>query len=538
MDVFTQWKNAQLQLEKAAQAFFDASIKLRAAVSQHFIVPNRDSAFEDLISKIQSQMTLNNSIETQLTASRAVINSTRNMSPVFVPISILPPELFSRIFTFAIASTYQPLGYYGRDPLLAISVVSTRWRQLATGTRSLWSHINLLTPSSTISSSDRIAAARLWLERSQGTPLHLYIDLSYPMVNQHYLSQLFCELRPHITYLSSLVFPGTVKETVGPFLKFLSDHGVSGSLKSLMIDSNRFGEDQARQSWPTTYLRGLVDLQLSNLPRSISPTFQELYTTLSGSPTLSTLRLRDMDIPPGQAPAISLPELRLLDITGLNRLSLFGLLNMLSLGGLELDFRFSLKGLTDRDTTDVILPFCRRSNIASLYLFNTNEGLDGRVISLLSHIPFVRVLVLDNDHDDFHVGNIIDTNSNEKSARCPKLQTLCIITRTGINEYAQTHLENLLDFYSLNAIVLEGVGLEPCDSELRYSDDEEAWIEQRNRGFLDRLTKKVHSIVVNENVLGGDDETVDLYIRKLIVESQRLEKPRNQIYRLRAKLGC
>ncbi|KAG8720490.1 hypothetical protein FRC09_009497, partial [Ceratobasidium sp. 395] len=73
MEAFTQWKNAQLHLEKAVQAFFDASISLRAAVSQHFVAPSRHSTFEDLIVKIQSQTALSDSIETQLAASRAVI---------------------------------------------------------------------------------------------------------------------------------------------------------------------------------------------------------------------------------------------------------------------------------------------------------------------------------------------------------------------------------------------------------------------------------------------------------------------------------
>ncbi|KAG8771276.1 hypothetical protein FRC12_003710, partial [Ceratobasidium sp. 428] len=179
MEVFAKWKDAQLHLEKAARAFLDASISLRLSLSQYSIVPSRHSSSEDLILKIQSQMALSDSIEVQLAASRAVINSTRNMSPAFVPINVLPPELFSRIFTFAIASSSRYIGFDGTSPLLAISSVCSKWRQIATGIRPFWSYISLIAPPLTAnSSSSTTEVTQLWLERSRGTPLHLSINLT------------------------------------------------------------------------------------------------------------------------------------------------------------------------------------------------------------------------------------------------------------------------------------------------------------------------------------------------------------------------
>ncbi|KAG8741221.1 hypothetical protein FRC12_015741, partial [Ceratobasidium sp. 428] len=179
MEVFAQWKDVQLHLEKATQAFLDASISLRLSLSQYSIVPSHHSSAEDLIFKIQSQMALSDSIEGQLAASRAVINSTRNMSPAFVPINLLPLELFSRIFTFAIASSSRYIGFDGPSPLLVISSVCSKWRQIAIGTRPFWSYINLIGPPLTVnSSSSTTEVTRLWLERSRGTPLHLSINLT------------------------------------------------------------------------------------------------------------------------------------------------------------------------------------------------------------------------------------------------------------------------------------------------------------------------------------------------------------------------
>ncbi|KAG8712206.1 hypothetical protein FRC09_020121 [Ceratobasidium sp. 395] len=270
-----------------------------------------------------------------------------------------------------------------------------------------------------------------------------------------------------------------------------------------MVFSYQCDEHQARQRWPTTYLRGLVDLQLSGLSSSMSPSIQELSTILSGSPTLVTLRLRGMAILPGQALAVALPKLQLLDLYTLDHTSLLVLLSALSPGIFELEFRFSLCRLTNRDVTEVVLPFCRRSNIVSLHLSDMNKGPDVRVGSILQCLPFMRVLFLDNEHDDFYAGNTMNTNSGKNTAWCPGLHTLClIINNDRLKEDAQEQVEKILEVYFLHTIVL--VGFDP----------------KRNANFFDSLTSQVQSVIVNNEMFDGEYEDWDLRFRKLVEASK------------------
>ncbi|KAG8769517.1 hypothetical protein FRC12_004902 [Ceratobasidium sp. 428] len=524
MEAFAHWKDAQLRLQKATQTFLDASISLRDAISQHFAVPSRHSSSEDLMFKIQSQIALSNSIENQLAISRAAINSTRNLSPAFVPINVLPPELFSRIFAFVVASKSRDIFCDGPDPLLAISAVCTRWRQIAIGNRSFWSHIDLITPSlSAGESSDTTEITQIWLERSQGTPLHLSVNFRCS-VDQRHTSQILCVLQPHLACLASLVFPSVDEETLELFLTFCSRHGVPGSLKSLVIHACPRMRYAPRQSWPTAYLRGLVELQLSYLLHVMSPNFLELSTILSGSPTLQTLRLRHLTILPGQALTVDLPELRLLDITGLDYVSLPGLLNGISPGGHDLDFRFSLRRLTNSDFVDFIIPFCRRSKIVSLYLSDMYmpESPDDRVVLLLSCMAFMRVLIVESNFGDFHSANLVEVNSREKTPRCPKLNILCWKSdsrHSSISEASQAHIQQVLDVYSLSSIVLEGFDLASYHRGSQHSDDE-ALSERTDDEFVNSLSRKVQSVLTDRGLLDGENEQVDVNIRKMIDDSR------------------
>ncbi|KAG8718230.1 hypothetical protein FRC09_012973 [Ceratobasidium sp. 395] len=252
----------------------------------------------------------------------------------------------------------------------------------------------------------------------------------------------------------------------------------------------------------------------------MSPSLQELSVILSGSPALVTLRLRRMTTPfPVQALAVPLPKLQLLDIIDLDHTSSLGLLNALSPGGLELDFRFSLGRLTNRDVTEVIVPFCRRSNIASLYLSDTNHGPDVRVNSLLQCLPSIRVLVLDNEHNDFHAASMSNVNSGKNTACCPGLHTLCLKSSSGLNEDAQEQVEEILDIYSLRKIVLEGFELASYDGDSQDSDELAQW-DERNADFLGNLNRKVQSVIVDKGLLDGEYEEVDPHIRKLINASK------------------
>ncbi|KAG9091966.1 hypothetical protein FRC07_011751, partial [Ceratobasidium sp. 392] len=435
------------------------------------------------------------SIEAKLLASRAVVNGTRNMSVAFVPINVLPPEMFGRIFSFAIASTFCYKRYGESDSLLAILAVCTRWRQIAIGTRSLWSHIDLVGPSRAVGDgSDRIETTQLWLERSRGAPLHIHIRLRDNVDHQH-LAQLLASLKPHLAYLSSLVLPNAERSTVDVFLYFCSRYGVPGSLKSLVVSSYQDYKSEPQLIWPTTYLRGLVDLQLWGLPKCMSPTLEELAAVFSGSQALRTLRIRKMAIlPRRQARVISLPQLQVLDIVDLEPSSLLGLLSMVSLAGNQLDFRFTLRGLSNHDVVNVLVPFCRQANVVSLCLVGGTGNLGVQVVSLLSSMPFMRVLVLDGDCSSLDaLDSFIDATRENKIARCPKLHTLYLKCSNNMQEDARDRVEQFVENHSLGAIVLEGCDLGSYDGDPQYSDDE-VLCEQKDAEFWECLPTKVKSV--------------------------------------------
>ncbi|KAG8747360.1 hypothetical protein FRC12_014108 [Ceratobasidium sp. 428] len=438
------------------------------------------------------------------------------------PINVLPSELFSRIFSFVTGPTLLHTKLSKPHPLLVLTAVCTQWRQIAIGTSSLWTHIQLpAPPPPTKDSSYRTEYIRLWLERAQGAPLHIYVLIRAARTpdNQHYLSQLLCTLQPHVAHLKSLVFPVTTNSIVYPFLALCSRYGVPGSLKSLAITSYREEENLVRQSWPTVYLQSLVSLQLSGLPEHMSLNFDELSAILSASPALQTLRLRNTGILPGHALAISLPDLQVLDVRDLDRDNLLELLHILFVGKLELNFRLSLGWLAESDVVDAIVPFCRRSNVVSLWFTGSFASLDHLVIALLSCLSSLRVLALYDGDGNFHAAdNMIDVKPGGKTPRCKKLHTLYLKSHTGISKAAESHINRLLEVYSLHTIVLERFAPAPFVSDPAYSEDK-SQREEHNAEFLNGLARKVQSVVADGRGLSGSDETVDLYIHKLITES-------------------
>ncbi|KAG8751750.1 hypothetical protein FRC12_012272 [Ceratobasidium sp. 428] len=511
MEAFTQWKTAQLHLENAAQLFLDTSVNLRAELSLHVISPKRNSPLEELIDKIQSQFTLNHLAETKLATIRAVVMSMRNISPTFVPINTLPPEIFSRIFLLTIASTHLYKKFKRPDPLLAISAVCTRWRQLAIGTRSLWSHIELPTLAARKNGvSDQIEATRLWLERSRGAPLYIHVELG-PRFDHRNISPLLASLQPYTAYIYSLTFINTAENIVNTFLES-SRNGASGSLKCLAIDDcpSPSYAPGTQQSQPTVYPQGLLHLQLWKTKLG----FEELTTVLSGSQLLQTLRLHSMVITQGKITAISLPRLQLLDVIDLESRGLFALLLALFPGRLELDFRLTLGQLSHQGLTNAVVQFCRRANVISLYLSESTSVPSAHVALLLSSVPLMRVLVLKDLSDYFPaLDSVTAAIHGRHVARCPKLRTLCLLGNEEMSRDAVVRVKRVVEAYTLGTIILDNCKLAwDIDKDPNYPRDTRKNIEA---DFWQCLSKQVKNIITHEFIPDKDS-----YIRRLILESR------------------
>ncbi|KAJ7140959.1 hypothetical protein C8R44DRAFT_239315 [Mycena epipterygia] len=94
------------------------------------------------------------------------------------PISRLPPDVLGEIFMWSLcANGFQSLNSRGRlalEPLM-VSHVSSRWRDVAISTPSLWSTIWVDRPREA-----HVPMVELWLERSRRCPLIIYLRQTIP----------------------------------------------------------------------------------------------------------------------------------------------------------------------------------------------------------------------------------------------------------------------------------------------------------------------------------------------------------------------
>ncbi|KAG8758996.1 hypothetical protein FRC12_009868 [Ceratobasidium sp. 428] len=322
-------------------------------------------------------------------------------------------------------------------------------------------------------------------------------------------------MRPHMACIYSLTFMNTARDTVNALLELCPYDGASGSLKSLAIDDCQSPGYAPSMQQPTVYPQGLLHLQL----RRTRITFEQLATALSSSELLQTLRFRSMIILPGMVATISLPRLQMLDVIDLEPRGLLFLLFALFPGRLELDLRLSLDRLSPQGITDVIGPFCKRANVASLNLSNSASVPSAKFTLLLSFVPLIRVLVLKDLSDYFEsLDSVTVAVHGGHVAWCPKLRTLCLIGNGKMSRDAVVRVKRVVESYKLGTIILDDCKLASnIGDDPNYSKDTQKNIKA---DFWECLSNRVKTIITYEYVLGYGDSNEDLYVRRLIEESQ------------------
>jgi hypothetical protein len=344
------------------------------------------------------------------------------------PAQLLPPEILSRIFTFVNFCS----GTTGRRGFLfLLSFVCARWRQVVLGDRLLWSHIDLeLQRFSNGRGSGLLNSIRLHLERSQGATLHLHFHKLY-FIGPNQVSCIVSMLQPHAGQLKSLQFSSRCKDyLVQALLGLCARSGSPGSLKSLAVSEiMEHHPSDAQIVWSLNAFPGLAHLRLENLHTSAYPTLAQLASMLSTSPSLQTIRLRNIDIPDRSnygPTSIALPNLKLLDLD-MPPQAILDLLPILYPGTLKLALRLQLQ--TDHRQLSVTQSLFDRSNVVSLYLGDRDMIDNGAALArYLSWVPQLRVLFLDCT-DDVNYAQLdaltVDTNGG-CLARCPNLEVLCL----------------------------------------------------------------------------------------------------------------
>lgn len=241
-----------------------------------------------------------------------------------VPLYTLPSEITSLIFGFA-KQSLSPTE--ARRLPLKLSQVTRRWRDIAIGTGSLWTDIDISPPWV----SNMI---EMYLTRS-GTYL---IDLNFVMPPPHKISstvdvdRIFALITPHLSrcrtfYVGSSLFQDSYFPTLTRLVELVSTQALpqlqqlsldrTGSSKTpLILDApglTHLRLSGSRQLSPEIGLKSLTTLHLS-----IPMTYAQFIDTLTSCPSLSTLAIYERYIEdwPALATETPLPTLRSLQIYG------------------------------------------------------------------------------------------------------------------------------------------------------------------------------------------------------------------------------
>ncbi|KAG8705067.1 hypothetical protein FRC09_003172 [Ceratobasidium sp. 395] len=248
-------------------------------------------------------------------------------------------------------------------------------------------------------------------------------------------------LRPHADRISTLTFPRDSDEVAVQNILGLC---VPGSISTLKLDGIwADAHTDNHLVWAPNFFSNMVCLELARFTPELSPSFGQIIEILRNSPGLRKLRLRHMSLKrdnTSRSELVNLPELRLLDLTGLADTTLVPLLQTLSPGSQSLFVR--LGPSRNRRVLKGIQSFFQHTNVEFLH-FPCTETWDPKGPHLISLGPYLsstanlRVLVLDlsSDEDLSKLDSLVLANS---TPTCPILETLCIIGHcvdaTGVDQ--------------------------------------------------------------------------------------------------------
>jgi hypothetical protein len=144
---------------------------------------------------------------------------------------------------------------------------------------------------------------QLWIERAQGLPIHLHLRGS-PRAHRagegwsgpaNYIAPFTSVPDPYKNIISSLTFSNTCEVELAKALSLLLARcDAPSTLKTLVIPGIGQSRTDPNFDWPNNLLQALTHMKLSDLTEATSPTLEQITSVLSNSPSLQTLRLRDV----------------------------------------------------------------------------------------------------------------------------------------------------------------------------------------------------------------------------------------------------
>ncbi|KAF8600826.1 hypothetical protein BDV93DRAFT_608416 [Ceratobasidium sp. AG-I] len=307
-NVLQEWKRARASFSSALEDLFNATEAINLAYNPPFSA----LTVKRVVLAINEDQESFAYDERRLLDVRVTLSKYRN---ICAPVNrLLPPELLCHVFSLLSSTSESPTD--SQDYCTIVASVCSSWRQLAIGTRPLWSHIDFRLKNEHGHLGNQLGRAGLHLERARGAPLHLNFNEQWEMTKDDREAAVLL-VTPHITHLYSLnCFLHELDRTpriIDCWLKY----GTPGSLKRLSVKTlgqgpemqlpgsssfshcslNEFLQSVRSLSlsavsvdWNCVAFSSLVELDLNNL-QSSSLTTKLFARILAASPRLQSVKL-------------------------------------------------------------------------------------------------------------------------------------------------------------------------------------------------------------------------------------------------------
>ncbi|CAE6496457.1 unnamed protein product, partial [Rhizoctonia solani] len=426
---------ARVALQTATDNYITACEVIEADCNQEPISFLDRSALEETLIAINSELPFPAIYAQRLWKGRVTLTGLRNRSSTLSPVNSLPAKILTSIFIRAAqadrigritlaqrardAGETQAIAARLRRPDMStvISSVSTYWRQLSIQTLELWAHIDL--GESGARTDPLFAKARLWLERSQGSPLYVTIATTGPAAQVINTWGILPILRSYETDLYTLDLDLNRIDEVHAALAQWLNEGAPNSLTSLKISIPRVAEpydtphalppgllfreqgdaffkpirtlylDGTYLSWNGPAFQNLVDLRLSRISDRVCPTIEQFVGILDGSPALCTLWLRRMTLQIEGRLDFAPVKMKNLQILGLEHVEPQGLYLLLPLLAPVPELYVRIEGYTQDsgEVGEAYTDLFARSKVEKLH-FSTfvNPAQLPRMMACLGHL--------------------------------------------------------------------------------------------------------------------------------------------------------
>ena len=274
---------------------------------------------------------LRQAIDDEIRSLEESILALRRRRNALAPISCLPPEVFSTIFSFVRAEEPDHL------ECLNISHICRQWREIVLSQPLLWDELDFTTVTS--------AGAAEILARARSVPLDLEAMVPFGHWDDSRFSAFQKDLQAHVSHTRHLgisVEPLRLHKTLeglispAPILEFLLlsvDDKDRTTHSRVSIPDNIFAGSTPRLSslvlrkcdisWKSPLLIGLTDLEIRTPSTGNRPSLSAWLDMLNETPQLKTLTLdsaspvasRDTTVPPDVDRIVTLPSLIHLELS-------------------------------------------------------------------------------------------------------------------------------------------------------------------------------------------------------------------------------